>query len=201
MCSHKRLHPSQSGVGQDHQRGTGGLASQLWTHTSVQTSRLTTSKGPSLGPRHGYAGHCCPYVCWEPHVGSSIREPPLLVLTTCCLKDNITPCKQAANRLQVLGQEQSGGGISVFIRGWTWWQYHMCVPHAFRVTGFQILSHSQNPEVKTQAFAILHASIINFSMNSPITNITTTTTDSSRYNAPTYLYLLDCMSDCVIKHR
>lgn len=39
-------------------------------------------------------------------VESSIRETlPPLVLTTCCLKDNITPCKQAADRLQVLGQE------------------------------------------------------------------------------------------------
>ncbi|TNN78758.1 hypothetical protein EYF80_010928 [Liparis tanakae] len=43
-------------------------------------------------------------------VESSIREPPHpLAPTTWRLKDNIKPCKQAAERLQVLGQEQKDG--------------------------------------------------------------------------------------------
>ncbi|KAK5860188.1 hypothetical protein PBY51_021683 [Eleginops maclovinus] len=99
----------------------GGLASRLWTHTSVQTSHLTTSKGPSLGPYMDMQATvvlmCAESLMLGVSVESCIRDPPPpLVRTTCCLKDNITPCKQAADRLQVLGQEQSGGGITVFIR-------------------------------------------------------------------------------------
>ncbi len=57
-------------------------------------------------------------MCAESHMlgasmERSIREPPRLALTTCCLKDNITLRKQAADRLQVLVQEQSKGGISL----------------------------------------------------------------------------------------
>lgn len=177
MYSHKRLRPSQSGAGQDHQRGTGGMASRLWTHTSVQTSRLTTSKGPSRGPRHGYAGRCCPYVRWEPHAGSQCGElhqrtpppnppSPLLVLNTRCLKDNITPCQQAAGRLQVLGQEQSGAGISVFIRVRT----RACSLRVFlMLAGSLNFKYFKNPF--TQAFVILDVSIMNFSTKAPTTNI------------------------------
>lgn len=52
----------------------------------------------------------------EPHVGSEcgelIREPPA-GLDHMLLKDNIAPCKQAAERLQVLGQERGRAGIFV----------------------------------------------------------------------------------------
>ena len=41
-------------------------------------------------------------------VENSIRGARL-VLTTCCLKDNIAPCKQAADRLEVTGQEWGRG--------------------------------------------------------------------------------------------
>lgn len=75
--------------------------------------------------------------CWEQvWRASSETPPPPLALTTCCLKDNITPCKQAADRLQVLGQEQTRGGLSVFVRVRTRpeWRHHTCVLHACRGT-------------------------------------------------------------------
>lgn len=91
ICSQRRLHPSQSGVGRDHQKGTeGSTTSLLWTHTSVQTSHPTTSKEPSRGHRRGYPDHCCPYVYSEPvwralHERPEDPPPPIqLVLTTCC---------------------------------------------------------------------------------------------------------------------
>lgn len=82
----------------------GVLASRLQTLTSVQTSCRTVSKGPSRAPKHGYAVRCCPCVrsCWAP----SKEQPPQRQ------EDNITPCRQAADRLQVLGQLQNSVRVS-----------------------------------------------------------------------------------------
>lgn len=108
--------------------------------------------------------------CWEQvwRASSETPSPPPLALTTCCLKDNITPCKQAADRLQVLGQEQTRGGLSVFVRVRTRpeWRHHTCVLHACRGTEVQILSNSQN--LQTLDFVIIDVSQIYFSTNLPL---------------------------------
>lgn len=77
LVQHQKTSPQEAG--QDHQRGT------LWTHTSVQTSCLTASKGPSRGLRHGCANCRCPCAHFP------TPTPPVFI--TCC---DITACKQSA---------------------------------------------------------------------------------------------------------
>lgn len=68
-CTVEYIYALKSGVGRDHQKGSEGLSFLLWTQTSVQTSCLTNWwGGDHHGARHGYAGHCCPYVYRQPHV-------------------------------------------------------------------------------------------------------------------------------------
>lgn len=83
LVQHQKTSPQEAG--QDHQRGT------LWTHTSVQTSCLTASKGPSRGLRHGCANCRCPCAHFP------TPTPPVFI--TCC---DITACKQSASRFWIM---------------------------------------------------------------------------------------------------
>lgn len=108
----KRGSVSEPDGGQDHQRGTGGLASQLWTHTSVQTSHQTASKGPCCGPRLGYAR--ATVVLGERHSGiehGELSQRTLLCSCLSCWKYSITPCKQAHGWLQILGHKHEAGSV------------------------------------------------------------------------------------------
>lgn len=61
---------------------------------------------PDMDKQAGVVLMCPESLVLGASVESSIRGP-LPVLTACCFQDNITPRKQAADSLEVLGQEQA----------------------------------------------------------------------------------------------